>query len=335
MSAAISRVARCHGTTRCPKASPTTRSYAAGRAARRARPGRRRPRPAAPGPVAQPELPPVEVDQAAVELERPVGRCPAGWPPRSSGTVKPPPPRCSASIGAAGGRTVSATAPIHCTYANSRCFGSVRSTYECRAELRISVRPPARLGSSSHPGAVVRRLHVARGRRQRAQPGPDQPDRGQHRPGTRPARLRQGRAGAAQVPAEPEAGHRQQRRQRQHDPAARHRGDEDEPGAQRGGDRAQGAEAGQPADHLAGPAQVAELQLDHQRGDRGEQERGQEDAIAASSSTAGAAPPRSTSPPQRTSGSVTAVPIAARISAGASSARGSNRSASRPPSHVP
>ena len=38
---------------------------------------------------------------------------------------------------------------------------------------------------------------------------------------------------------------------------------------------------------------------------------GRKTAIAASSSTAGAAPPRSTSPPQRTSGSVIAVPIAA------------------------
>jgi hypothetical protein len=62
---------------------------------------------------------------------------------------------------------------------------------------------------------------------------------------------------------------------------------------------------------------------------------GRKTAIAASSSTAGAAPPRRISPPQRTSGRVIAVPIAARISAGASSLRGSNRSASRPPSHAP
>src|SRR3954451_16018513 len=58
-------------------------------------------------------------------------------------------------------------------------------------------------------------------------------------------------------------------------------------------------------------------------------------AIAASSRTAGAAPPRRISPPQRTSGSVTAVPIPARTRAGASRARGSNLSASRPPSQVP
>jgi hypothetical protein len=62
---------------------------------------------------------------------------------------------------------------------------------------------------------------------------------------------------------------------------------------------------------------------------------GRKIAIAASSSTAGAAPPRRNSPPQRTSGRVIAVPMAPRIRAGASSTRGSNLSASRPPSQVP
>ena len=56
---------------------------------------------------------------------------------------------------------------------------------------------------------------------------------------------------------------------------------------------------------------------------------------AVSRSTALAAPPRNTSPAYLTIGSVTAVAMPASTSAGASSVRGSRRSASHPPNHAP
>ena len=63
---------------------------------------------------------------------------------------------------------------------------------------------------------------------------------------------------------------------------------------------------------------------------------GMNTASAASSSTLPAAVPRSSSPAQRTSGSVTAVVTAAAQQAPAPSRRrGSSRSASQPPVHAP
>ena len=63
--------------------------------------------------------------------------------------VNPPPPRCTASSRCPAGATTSATAPIHWVYANSRCVGSARSTYECQAELSTSRRPSGFSGSVS------------------------------------------------------------------------------------------------------------------------------------------------------------------------------------------
>ena len=120
------------------------------------------------------------------------------------------------------------------------------------------------------------------------------------------------------------------------DRAGRQRRHQDEAGAEGGGDAAERADAGQLADHAAGVAHVAELQLDHHRGDRRQQrgrdehgERGEEQDRRWTRCRAAARRP--TAPPA-------ASPRSRRPRAGRrepSSRRGSTRSASQPPVQAP